>query len=496
MRARTQGWISRLRTLAPRGRFALVGGVLLLAGSAAAAVSPSLGAPSSPPSWSCWAAPAVVGLGSNVNPGTEPQDAGNLLINQAGSATGPCSAARSPVAPQSQTYPFPGGGGSLSLVIGAAYACSDVVPMSLGTAPAFADTACLPQGTPSTDVTRQQPTAQSGVANVNVQFNVSGVPGPLIQAQVTTSQVSAACVAGQPSFLNASGQANSAGQVLALVIGGMQITLGGMTPDQILAQIASALGPLAPLISIQVDQDYGANDQRFAPAATNATLTHEALRIQLLQLSGPPLATVVLGSSTVTANGNPCAPFSFTGPTGPGGPQGPGGPAGPGGPGGPPGGPGAPGSNGAPGLPGPPGPPGPTTQVLGSSTTNGPPNNGINASNCAHVKAFFGDINPRTHRIATSGPRAITTRKGIRHVIRGTVVNCKGQPIINAKLDQFHLFRGHKLRKTGLRTRGQGRFTLITPNNLTTRRIEFDYRPNLDNSKVAGRATVTVTVQG
>jgi diphthamide synthase subunit DPH2 len=89
----------------------------------------------------------------------------------------------------------------------------------------------------------------------------------------------------------------------------------------------------------------------------------------------------------------------------------------------------------------------------------------------------------------------LTSKKGIRHVIRGTVINCKGQPIKNAKIDQIHVVGGGTLKKTGLRTRSNGQFTLITPNNLTSRKIQFNYRPFLDSSTVSASSSVTLHVK-
>lgn len=119
--------------------------------------------------------------------------------------------------------------------------------------------------------------------------------------------------------------------------------------------------------------------------------------------------------------------------------------------------------------------------------------NGTNASSCAKMTAYF-DTTRGAHGIATSGPKSLTSRKGVRLVIRGIVRNCKGQAIKNAKLDQVHLLGGRKLIKTGLRTRSDGRFTLITPNNLTSRQIILNYRPFLDSSTVSASAAVTAHI--
>jgi hypothetical protein len=112
--------------------------------------------------------------------------------------------------------------------------------------------------------------------------------------------------------------------------------------------------------------------------------------------------------------------------------------------------------------------------------------NGTNASECAHLKMFF-DLE-RFGRPSSSGPTSLTSRTGIRHVIRGTIKNCKGQPIVRAKIELVNIINGKRhLVKTGLRSRPRGALTIITPNNYTTRTLEFQYRAFVNDTRIASR---------
>ena len=96
--------------------------------------------------------------------------------------------------------------------------------------------------------------------------------------------------------------------------------------------------------------------------------------------------------------------------------------------------------------------------------------NGINADIKGKLRARF-DRNGRT---------SLTSRYGRRVVIRGRLVNRNGKAIRGARIDVYHR-RGRKgklqqLTKTGLKTRADGKLTLILPMDLTTRRIVLAYR--------------------
>ena len=162
---------------------------------------------------------------------------------------------------------------------------------------------------------------------------------------------------------------------------------------------------------------------------------------------------------------------------------------------------GANGTNGADGAPGARGPAGPAGPA-------GPP--GSTGSNTQTVLGENGRIGSATGPVATCGTlemhfargtrnvgRSFTSRFGTRTVTRGRLVTCGSnpQPIIGARLDVVHVFGGKRRRKTGLRTRANGRATLILPIDLKTRSIEFSYRPDLRTSRVTSRVTLRLTVK-
>jgi hypothetical protein len=67
---------------------------------------------------------------------------------------------------------------------------------------------------------------------------------------------------------------------------------------------------------------------------------------------------------------------------------------------------------------------------------------------------------------------------------------------VGARIDVVHVLpNGQRRRKTGLRSRAAGRLTLILPNDLRTRRIEFAYRPDLNTTRVTSRVVLRLTVR-
>jgi hypothetical protein len=118
-------------------------------------------------------------------------------------------------------------------------------------------------------------------------------------------------------------------------------------------------------------------------------------------------------------------------------------------------------------------------------TANGP------LAHCGHLKKVA---------FANNRKRSLSQRyRGHdRVVIRGTLVSCGSNPrgIVGAKLDVIHVIRGVRhVVKTGVKTRAHGRFTLILPRNIRTRSIEFDYRGDLNKSKVVSRTTLHYTLR-
>ena len=96
--------------------------------------------------------------------------------------------------------------------------------------------------------------------------------------------------------------------------------------------------------------------------------------------------------------------------------------------------------------------------------------NGVNADVKGKIRAWF-DRNER---------KTLTSRYGRRVVVRGRLVNAKGKSIQGARIDVYHR-RGStgkltQLTKTGLKTRKDGKLTLILPMDLTTRQVVLAYR--------------------
>lgn len=88
----------------------------------------------------------------------------------------------------------------------------------------------------------------------------------------------------------------------------------------------------------------------------------------------------------------------------------------------------------------------------------------------ASFRAWF--VQGRKH------PRTLKINVGKRSTIRGEVVDAKGKGIAGVRLDVYHVVGNGKrtLAKTGLKTRGNGRFTYIVQSRIDTRRIQLTYR--------------------
>jgi hypothetical protein len=439
-------------------RAAAVGAASVLATLSAGAWGAAQAAAPSPPFWTCSAHAATVNIGGNAGLTLDPLHANsdpNAACKDDG-ATAPLAAVNNALGPN-----------SASVVSGNAQAQTG---LSNGGGPG---------GNPPPSPTGLQ--APAAVAQIDNSDIVIGGPtngstpppgskqGLEITAKGIRSYVSGYCngltpnlESGNPAFPTGKFADGSfvGGQVLDLRINGTAIPAEGQ-PDQALTQIFQGLSPLAPIVKVQLNQIYTGID----PATGDNYIRREAVRIELLTApNSTPLITIVLGSATVDFKGSVCA--SNTNPPGTivvpplfgaGGNE--------------------PGSNG--------GGSGAQTIVLGSSSSGGP-NNGTNASECVRLLMFFDrEKGGRPHY--KSGPTSLTTKSGIRRVVRGVIHNCAGKAIVGAKLDVYHIVHGTRhLLKTGLRSRAGGRMTLILPNNLTTRSIEFDYRPFVNQATVAG----------
>ncbi|WCB92662.1 hypothetical protein DSM104299_01360 [Baekduia alba] len=92
--------------------------------------------------------------------------------------------------------------------------------------------------------------------------------------------------------------------------------------------------------------------------------------------------------------------------------------------------------------------------------------------------------------------RAFSNQYGKRVVVRGTLRTKANKAVGGARLDIYHEVGGklRKLTKTGLKTRPDGRLTLILPLNLDTRRIVVAYRA-FRPGPITSRNTLKLTVR-
>ena len=99
-------------------------------------------------------------------------------------------------------------------------------------------------------------------------------------------------------------------------------------------------------------------------------------------------------------------------------------------------------------------------------------------------------------RSRTGDRRRLTSRFGHRVVTRGVLRARSGRGIVGARIDVYHIRRDGKRRlvKTGLKSRAGGALTLILPNNVDTRTIEFAYRA-LRPGPITSRQRLRLTVR-
>jgi hypothetical protein len=132
------------------------------------------------------------------------------------------------------------------------------------------------------------------------------------------------------------------------------------------------------------------------------------------------------------------------------------------------------------------------TASTGGSSRNGAAGaasllaNGVRGGRCGKLTMYFAGNHKASFR----------SRYGRRAVVRGRIVNCKGQSIVRARVDVIHVVKGKRhLIKTGLRSRAGGKLTLILPSNIKTRDLRFEYRGNLLSTKVTARSKLHITVR-
>lgn len=216
------------------------------------------------------------------------------------------------------------------------------------------------------------------------------------------------------------------------------ITLGGqsISADDLLDSLSKALAPLGEVAEVKVNEQLrDANSLIVRP-----------LHIKIFRSAGPnttPLVDLIVGEAKVGNNGEVCNPNAYAQ---------------------------------APQAP----------KIFVSNGRAGSSSGPV--VHCGRIAMYF-DRNRK---------RSLTSRYGTRQVTRGRLVTCTGspRPIVGAKIDVYHIIRGHRrLVKTGLKSRPGGKLTLILPLNLTTRTIEYDFRPNLASTKVSSRSKLHLTVR-
>jgi hypothetical protein len=366
---------------------------------------------------------------------------------------------------------------------------------------------------PDIAAARDQTVAADGGVAETVRIEI---PGLVIDAESVTAQADASCVSGAPVMTGSS-------TIVSLSVNGTPITIpqGGAPVDL----------NLAPLIRVRLNQQVTEGNA----TSPDQALTQRAVHVELLSLvpGAEPVARVVLGEAKVDRRGAVCAPAPPP-PTCPAGSVPQAGsnplvcvltvtapcPAGS-----------TPDNSGAcvivqtvttppPACPAGttrdpasqacillvqrPCPAGatadPATQVcvVQPVTVVGSGENGRVGSSegpratCGRLDMFFVRGGFR------SVGRSFTSRFGTRTVTRGRLVTCGSnpRPIIGARIDVVHVLpNGQRRRKTGLRSRANGRLTLILPIDLRSRRIEYAYRPDLRSSRVTSRVTLRLTVR-
>lgn len=310
--------------------------------------------------------------------------------------------------------------------------------------------------TPAIAAARDQ-AAYAGTFATNVAVGTSD--GQVnVSATAVRAEAAASCVNGAPHL-------DGSSTVSDLRINGTPLPLDDSTVGQITSQINGS--PLGGIVKVLVDQKI----------VTPTSVTIQAVRVELFDAAGSPQATLILGEAKVANQGDTCAPAQTA--TGGGSTGGGGGSTG----GGTGGGTTGSGNSGNP----------PTTGSSGPPSTVPVIVNGRNGG-CGHLKMWIEKVD-LVHHLA-GHPHSATARFGQRPLLRGRIVNCKGKPIVGARIDQIHHV-GHgvgRIVKTGLRSRPGGKLTLILPLNLTTRTIVLQYRGNLASSKVTSRVVLHLRV--
>jgi hypothetical protein len=125
-----------------------------------------------------------------------------------------------------------------------------------------------------------------------------------------------------------------------------------------------------------------------------------------------------------------------------------------------------------------------------------PKANVASGSAAARAAALTGRLKMWFVKSKTRNRTRYTSRYGTRVVVRGVLRGRNGRGIVGARIDVYHIRRDgtRRLVKTGLKSRGRGALTLILPNNVDTRTIEFAYRA-LRPGPITSRQRLRLTVR-
>jgi hypothetical protein len=101
-------------------------------------------------------------------------------------------------------------------------------------------------------------------------------------------------------------------------------------------------------------------------------------------------------------------------------------------------------------------------------------------------------------RWARTSRSRLTTRYGVRSVIRGRLTDGAGAGVRNARIELLTTIdgrAGRALDKGGARTRADGRFTLILPRDVSSRTLLLRYRSHAADAIAAAQATLRLAVR-
>jgi hypothetical protein len=224
-------------------------------------------------------------------------------------------------------------------------------------------------------------------------------------------------------------------EAIGITIGGQEVPI-----EQAAQQLSQQLAPLGDVVDLKFNEQ----------VRSAGSLTINAIHLKVLSAAGTPVLDVIAGQAQTGFAGSVCDPTGQT-PVGGGGGNGSG---------------------------------SGSANSAGSRTLMA---NGVRGSTCGKLTMYF----------SANHKRSLTGRLGKRQVVRGRIVNCKGKSIVRARIDVIHVLKNgkRKLVKTGLRSREQGKLTLILPMNIKTRDLRFEYRGNLLSSKVTSRSTLHIKVR-